>query len=67
MKSLDMAVILFPLLSIFTVILVAGAIGIVFTVIHETTHNELGVIILGSAIVVLVPAAAALIQRSIDK
>ena len=34
MKSLDMAVILFPLLSIFTVILVAGAIGIVFTVIH---------------------------------
>ena len=62
-----MAVILFPLLSIFTVILVAGAIGIVFTVIHETTHNELGVIILGSAIVVLVPAAAALIQRSIEK
>ena len=67
MTSLDMAVILFPLLSIFTVILVAGAIGIVFTVIHETTHNELGVIILGSAIVVLVPAAEALIHRSIEK
>ncbi len=58
---------LFPLLAIITIIVIAGGLGIIFTVLEISMGNEVGVIILGTAITVLVPVIAFLIQRRIEK
>ena len=54
---------LIPALSIILVILVAGGLGIIFTVLEVTMHNEWGVVILGMALVVGVPGVAYLLER----
>ena len=66
-NKLDNMVVLFPVLSILTVVIVAGGLGAIFSVIYEMTHNEWGVIILGVALVVGVPAAAALVQQRMEQ
>ena len=66
-NKLDTMVVLFPVLSVLVIALVAGGLGTIFSVIHETTHSEVGVIILGASIVVGVPAAAALVQRRMER
>ena len=66
-NKLDTMVVLFPVLSVLVVVAIAGGLGTIFTIIHETTHSEVGVIILGVSLVVGVPALAALAQRSMER
>lgn len=56
--------ILFPLLALALIALVGGGLGIVFIVLRETMGNVWGVIILGTALVFVVPIAAYLLTRS---
>lgn len=57
---------LLPMLSIITIIVIAGGLGIIFSLLEISMGNEVGVIILGTAITVLVPLIAFLIQRRIE-
>ena len=66
-NKLDNMVVLFPVLSVLVVVLVGGGLGAIFSVIYEMTHSEMGVIILGVALVVGVPAAAALVQKRMEQ
>ena len=65
-NKLDTMVVLFPVMSVLVIVLIAGGLGTIFSVIHETTHSEVGVIILGVALVVGVPALAALAQKRME-
>lgn len=56
-----------PILSIITVIVIAGGIGVLFIVLEVTSKSETPVVILGTIITILVPAIAFLIQRTIEK
>ncbi len=66
-NKLDTMVVLFPVMSVLVIVLIAGGLGTIFSVIHETTHSEVGVIILGVSLVVGVPAAAALAQKRMER
>ena len=66
-NKLDNMAVLFPVLSVLVVVIVGGGLGAIFSVIYETTHSETGVLILGVALVVGVPAAAALVQRRMEQ
>lgn len=55
--------ILFPLLAIALIALYGGGLGVAFIVLRETMGNVWGVIILGTALVFLVPIAAYLLTR----
>ena len=59
--------ILFPLLSLIIIAAYAGGLGVLFIIIEHSAFGLGGVIILGVAIVVGVPAAAALVQRQIER
>ena len=59
--------ILFPLLSMLIIAAFAGGLGVLFIIIEHSAMGLVGVIVLGVAIVVGVPAAAALIQRQIER
>ena len=59
--------ILFPLLSMLIIAAVAGGLGVLFIIIEHSAWGVGGVIIVGVAIVVGVPGAAALIQRQIER
>jgi hypothetical protein len=59
--------ILFPLLSMIIIAAFAGGLGVLFIIIEHSTFGLVGVIVLGVAIVVGVPAVAALIQRQIER
>ena len=67
MKRLDNMVILFPALAVVVIAVFAGGLGAIFTIIHETTHSEIGVLILGMALVVGVPAVAAFLQQRMER
>lgn len=56
--------ILFPLLALALIALVGGGLGMVFIVLRETMGNVWGVIILGTAMVFIVPIAAYLLTRN---
>ena len=58
---------LIPLLSALIIIGYAGGLGVVFMLINENIVEEWGVVVLGSAIVVGVPALAALAQRRAER
>ena len=58
---------LFPLLAVAIIIAFAGGLGVVFILVHETSLHEWGVIIIGVALVVLVPTFAALAQRVVER
>ena len=64
-KDQMMMALLFPLLALLTITLYAGGLGVVFMVVNETAVGEWGVIVIGMALVVGVPTAAALLQRNI--
>ena len=58
--------ILFPLISVISVAIIG--IGFIFILLFKTTGlGEWGSVILGMALVVLVPAAAFLLQNYFDK
>ncbi len=59
--------IFFPILAVITIAIYAGGLGVIFMVINSTPIHETGVIILGLAILILVPLGAYFIQRAIEK
>lgn len=56
-----------PLISLATVAAFAFGLGWVFLTIEHAMHNEWGVIILGMALVIIVPAAAFWGQNIVEK
>ena len=58
--------ILFPILAVITIASFGGGLGILFMVINASELEEVGVIILGSAIVVLVPVVAYILERRVS-
>ncbi len=54
---------LIPLLAVVVIATFAGGLGIIFMLLESTELEEWGVVGLGAAIVVLVPAAAALLEQ----
>jgi len=60
--------ILIPLISVICVAIIGGLIGFIFILLYKTTGlHEWGAVILGMALVVLVPAAAFLLQNYFEK
>lgn len=57
---------MFPLLAVLIVVAFGGGLGVIFMVLNEEV-GKWGVVGLGSALVVGVPAAAALGQRMVEK
>jgi len=58
--------ILFPLLSILTITIVGGGIGIIFILLNELVVEEWAVVIAGMSLVVGVPLVATLLQRRME-
>ena len=56
-----------PILSMAVIAIFAGSLGVTFMYLHHAMHSELGVIILGMALVIFVPAAAFLAQNAVEK
>lgn len=56
-----------PVLSLVAIAIYAGSLGVTFMYLHHAMHSELGVIILGMALVILVPVAAFLAQNAVEK
>ena len=54
---------LIPVLAVLTIVVFAGGLGIIFMLLESTEIGEWGAVILGTAIVVLVPTAAALLEQ----
>lgn len=63
MKSPMALAMLIPVLAVLTIVVFAGGLGIIFMLLESTEIGEWGVVILGTAIVVLVPTAAALLEQ----
>ena len=57
---------LFPILAVITIATFAGGLGVVFMLLNASELEELGVIILGSAIVIGVPVVAYLLERRVS-
>ena len=57
---------LFPILALITIATIAGGLGVVFMLINASEMEEVGVIILGSVIVVGVPVVAYLLERRVS-
>ena len=55
--------ILFPILAALVVVVYAGGLGAVFTVLNEEVVKEWAVVVLGTIITVTVPTAAYLLER----
>ena len=58
---------LFPLLAVLTIAAYAGGLGIIFMVLYSTALEEWAVVILGLVILIAVPAAAALLERKVER
>ena len=56
-----------PILSLAVVGGLAVSIGLIFLYLHHAMHSELGVIVLGMALVILVPVGALLAQNAVEK
>ncbi len=52
-----------PLLAVLVIVTFAGGLGIIFMLLNSTGAEEWGVVGLGTALVVGVPTAAALLER----
>jgi len=57
---------LFPLLGVLSVATFAGGLGVIFMVLDHYME-EVSVIVLGCALVVGVPAVAALLERKLER
>ena len=58
---------LFPFLAVLFIAVFAGGLGVIFMVLESAVPDAWGVIVLGAALVVGVPAMAALIQRRVER
>ena len=63
---LNNSAMLFPLLAVLSIVVFSGGLGVIFMVLEEGVETW-GVVGLGSALVVGVPAVAALAQRMVEK
>ena len=54
---------LIPILAVLLIAGFGGGLGVIFMLLESTELGEWGVVGLGSALVVLVPAVAALLER----
>tara|TARA_B100001013_G_C24384099_1_gene353334 strand:+ start:307 stop:513 length:207 start_codon:yes stop_codon:yes gene_type:complete len=59
--------VLFPIMAIICIAIYAGSLGVIFMLVYASALHENGVIILGSALVVLVPLIAFLLERNTEK
>ena len=58
---------LFPLLAVLVIAAYAGGLGVIFMLLNETALEEWAVVILGVALVVGVPSAAAYLQSRAER
>ena len=58
---------LFPLLAVAIIVAYAGGLGVLFILVYESALHEWGVIIIGVALVVLVPLIAAMAQKAVER
>ena len=58
---------LFPILAILCIAAYAGSLGVIFMIIDTTALEEIGVIALGSALVILVPLVAYMLERNTER
>ena len=58
---------LFPLLAVLAIVIFGGGLGVIFMVLESTGAGEWGVIGLGMALVIGVPATAALLQQRVER
>ena len=56
-----------PLLAVLVIVIFAGGLGVIFMLLNSTGAEEWGVVALGSALVVGVPAVAALLERRTNR
>ena len=56
-----------PILSLAVVGGFAVSLGMIFLYLHHAMHSELGVIILGLALVIFVPVVAFMAERAVEK
>ena len=67
MKERMTMALLFPVLAILTVVIFAGGLGVIFMLVESTALGAWGVVLLGMALVVGVPTAAALLQWVVER
>ena len=65
-ERMGMAMI-FPLLAVLLIAGFAGGLGVIFMVVESTAAEAWGVVGLGMAVLIGVPAAAAIIQWRVEK
>ena len=58
---------MFPLLAVLIIAIYAGGLGVIFMVLEATSLHTWGPVILGAALVVGVPAVAALLERRVEQ
>lgn len=59
--------ILVPILAIAIIASFAGSLGVIFMILEHQMHSEIGVIVLGVALVVGVPVVAYLLDRAVGE
>lgn len=67
MKNRMLMSLLFPLLAIIVIVAYAGGLGVIFILLYESELKELGVIVLGMVILIVVPTGAAIAQQIVEK
>ena len=59
--------ILLPVLAIAVIVVFAGGLGVIFMLLEGAMQNEIGVIVLGLALLIGVPTAAYLLERAVGE
>lgn len=59
--------IIFPILAMALIALYGGTLGVIFMILNESAIGENAVILLGSALVVLVPVIAYLLEKKTEQ
>lgn len=59
--------VLFPILAILCIAAYAGGLGVIFMVIDQSALEEIGVIVLGTALVILIPLVAYMLERNTER
>jgi len=67
MKERMTLAVLIPAVAMLVIATYAGGLGVIFMLLNETGAEEWAVVILGLALVIGVPSAAALLQRMTEK
>lgn len=65
-KKMRMAL-LFPLMAVLIIVGYGGGLGVIFMLVNDHVLKEWGVVIIGVALVVIVPGLAMLAQRLAER